>query len=130
MLRLAFAIADHTGRALFFRHDLSGLPKKTDTLVMLIFAASAAFSALNSGVAWYFPVHMLWLFSMSFLFSVRLTVIYALLSIAIDGLAWGLMAGFGNDFAKPLGLWEIACLIMLMNRDRKLKESSQELDNG
>ena len=130
MLRLAFAIADHTGRALFFRHDLSGLPKKTDTLVMLIFAASAAFSALNSGVAWYFPVHMLWLFSMSFLFSVRLTVIYALLSIAIDGLAWGLMAGFGNDFAKPLGLWEIACLIVLMNRDRKLKESSQELDNG
>lgn len=130
MLRLAFAIADHTGRALFFRHDLSGLPKKTDTLVMLIFAASAAFSALNSGVAWYFPVHMLWLFSMSFLFSVRLTVIYALLSIAIDGLAWGLMAGFGNDFAKPLGLWEIACLIVLMNRDRKLKESSQERDNG
>ncbi len=130
MLRLAFAIADHTGRALFFRHDLSGLPKKTDTLVMLIFAASAAFSALNSGVAWYFPVHMLWLFSMSFLFSVRLTVIYALLSIAIDGLAWGLMAGFGNDFAKPLGLWEIACLIVLMNRDRKLKESSQEQDNG
>lgn len=130
MVRLAFAIADHTGRALFFRHDLSGLPKKTDTLVMLIFAASAAFSALNSGVAWYFPVHMLWLFSMSFLFSVRLTVIYALLSIAIDGLAWGLMAGFGNDFAKPLGLWEIACLIALMNRDRKLKESSQEQDNG
>lgn len=130
MVRLAFAIADHTGRALFFRHDLSGLPKKTDTLVMLIFAASAAFSALNSGVAWYFPVHMLWLFSMSFLFSVRLTVIYALLSIAIDGLAWGLMAGFGNDFAKPLGLWEIACLIVLMNRDRKLKESSQEQDNG
>ena len=130
MLRLAFAITDHTGRALFFRHDLSGLPKKTDTLVMLIFAASAAFSALNSGVAWYFPVHMLWLFSMSFLFSVRLTVIYALLSIAIDGLAWGLMAGFGNDFAKPLGLWEIACLIVLMNRDRKLKESSQEQDNG
>lgn len=130
MVRLAFVIADHTGRALFFRHDLSGLPKKTDTLVMLIFAASAAFSALNSGVAWYFPVHMLWLFSMSFLFSVRLTVIYALLSIAIDGLAWGLMAGFGNDFAKPLGLWEIACLIVLMNRDRKLKESSQEQDNG
>jgi hypothetical protein len=57
-------------------------------------------------------------------------VIYALLSIAIDGLAWGLMAGFGNDFAKPLGLWEIACLIVLMNRDRKLKESSQEQDNG
>lgn len=130
MLRLAFAIADHTGRALFFRHDLSGLPKKTDTLVMLIFAASAAFTALNSGVAWYFPVHMLWLFSMSSLFSVRLTVIYALLSIAIDGLALGLMAGFGNDFAKPLGLWEIACLIVLMNRDRKLKESSQEQDNG
>ena len=97
---------------------------------MLIFAASAAFSALNSGVAWYFPVHMLWLFSMSFLFSVRLTVIYALLSIAIDGLALGLMAGFGNDFAKPLGLWEIACLIVLMNRDRKFKESSQEQDNG
>lgn len=130
MLRLAFAIADHTGRALFFRHDLSGLPKKTDTLVMLIFTASAAFSALKSGVAWYFPIHMLWLFSMSFLFSVRLTVIYAMLSMAIDGLAWGMMAGFGNDFAKPLGLWEVACLIVLMHRERKLKESSGERDNG
>lgn len=130
MFRLAFAIADHAGRALFFRHDLTGLPKKTDTLVLLIFVASAALSALKSGVAWYFPVHMLWLFAMSFLFSVRLTVIYAMLSMAIDGLAWGIMAGFGNDFAKPLELWEIACLIVLMNRDRKLKESSRDQDNG
>lgn len=130
MLRLAFAIVDHTGRALFFRHDLSGLPKKTDTLVMLIFAASAAFSTLKSGVAWYFPVHMLWLFSMSFLFSVRLTVIYAMLSMAINALTWGMMAGFGDDFAKPLGLWQVACLIVLMHRERKLKESSGERDNG
>lgn len=130
MLRLAFAIAEHIGRALFFRHDLSGLPKKTDTLVMLIFAASAALSALKSGIAWYFPFHLLWLFSMSFLFSIRLTVIYAMLSMAIDGLSWGMMTGFGDDFAKPLVLWEIACLIVLMNRDRKIEESSREQDNG
>jgi len=131
MLRLAFALADHAGRALFFRHDLSGLPKKTDTLVMLIFAASAAISALSSGVDWYFPVHMLWLFCMAFLFSVRLTVIYALLSMGINGLDWGAtMAGFGDDFAKPLELWEVASLIVLMYRERKLKESSGSQDNG
>jgi len=130
MFRLVLAMADHTGRALSFRHDLSGLPTKTDTLVILIFLASAALSALKAGVVLYFPVHMLWLFSMSFLFSVRLTVIYAMLSMAVDGLAWGIMAGFGSDFAKPLELWEIACLIVLMNRDRKLKESSGERNNG
>lgn len=131
MLRLAFALADHTGRALFFRHDLSGLPKKTGALVMLIFVASAAMSALCSGVDWYFPVHMLWLLCMTAMFSVRLTVIYALLSMAINGMEWGMvMAGFGDDFAKPLEVWEIACLMVLMYRDRKQKDSSGEKNNG
>lgn len=130
MFRLAFALADHTGRALFFRHDLSGLPKKMDALVMMIFVTSAALAALKSGVAWYFALHMLWLFSMNFFFTVRLTVIYALLSIAIDSLAWGIMAVFGNDVAKPLELWEIVCLIVLIHRERKLKESSGSQDNG
>lgn len=131
MLRLAFALADHTGRALFFRHDLSGLPQKTSALVMLIFVASAAMSALCSGVDWYFPVHTLWLLCMAGLFSVRLTVAYALLSMAVNGIDWGMsMAGFGDDFTKPLEAWEIACLMVLMYRDRKLKESSREKNNG
>lgn len=39
-------------------------------------------------------------------------------------------AVFDNDFTKPLGLWEVACPIVLMHRERKLEESSGERDNG
>lgn len=129
MGNLVFGMLAHVGLLLTFRHDLSGLPRKSCGLVYVVVAISALLNGFLMDNPWSILKEAAALVLVGSFVSVRTMVGFALISGAFDVLF--MTAGLAPaDIAEPakaiLVAWQYACLIRVMYLEFSGKHKAEQ----